>query len=482
MKFFKFQEAAPPVVPMLSRILLFLVFCAPVAVAQRPYTVVRPRERSASENITIRTKPGLPSKGVLAVVLNPIVSGQVLIKDSTGKLISTLETDKDGQAEIQLARNKIYQVEASSPGYIGAKGKSKPLQASEVIRLNLTPQFAQLGLLGLPTNAQVLIDGELKATADQTGLTQVNELKPGDHSLLVRHPEYNDYTYNLKGLEAGTTPYWQIVMTRVAKLTIQGPAGATVMIDGVLQGKIQDDGTVSFDYELKDAAEKTISVEQLGYQTWSKPELLTPGTRTIQVKLDPILTSTGVSDLFTDSLSLWNAPSTWELVTSGKDKRLRVKGSELGILKNTVYRDIQKESNFLVWLDDGKGATWAMKADKEGRNYYLFHLAGPNSTTHTPRKFYTYVVKDGGAPVAVSTPFPVLMELDQKTSYTINFEISGNQILHWITSNETGQQVELGAWTDTSLTKDKFLYGTFGFRSLAGEIFSVDEFTIAPKK
>lgn len=254
------------------------------------------------------------------------------------------------------------------------------------------------------------------------------------------------------------------------------------MIDGVLQGKIQDDGTVSFDYELKDAAEKTISVEQLGYQTWSKPELLTPGTRTIQVKLDPILTSTGVSDLFTDSLSLWNAPSTWELVTSGKDKRLRVKGSELGILKNTVYRDIQKESNFLVWLDDGKGATWAMKADKEGRNYYLFHLAGPNSTTHTPRKFYTYVVKDGGAPVAVSTPFPVLMELDQKTSYTINFEISGNQILHWITSNETGQQVELGAWTDTSLTKDKFLYGTFGFRSLAGEIFSVDEFTIAPKK
>ncbi len=74
------------------------------------------------------------------------------------------------------------------------------------------------------------------------------------------------------------------------------------------------------------------------------------------------------------------------------------------------------------------------------------------------------------------------MELDQKTSYLINIEISGDKILHWITSNETGQQVELGAWTDTTTTKDKFLYGTFGFRSLAGEVFSIDDLNIEPKK
>ena len=40
----------------------------------------------------------------------------------------------------------------------------------------------------------------------------------------------------------------------------------------------------------------------------------------------------------------------------------------------------------------------------------------------------------------------------------------------------------LGSWTDTSPTKEKFLYGTFGFRSLSGEVFSVDELTLATKK
>lgn len=460
----------------------FWVFIFSQAIfAQRKYSVEKPRERSLSESITIRTKTALPSKGVLAVVLDPVVNGQVVVKDSTGRLISKLEADKDGQAEILLARNKIYQVEASYPGYIGVSGKSKPLKANEVMRLKLVPQFAQLALSGLPVSAQVLVDGQPKATVGQDGLAIIGELQPGDHSLLIRHPEYNEYTETLKGLVAGATFNLRVPFIRVAKLMIKGPAGATVMIDGAVQGKIQNDGTVRFDYELERAADRTISVEMLGYKSWSETKKLAPGPYEIEVKLDPIVTSTGVSDGF-DSLSQWQTPATWELVAQGGNKKLRIKGTELGLLKDKVYRDIQKESNFTLWLEDGKGATWAAKADKDGRSYYLFHLAGPKSTTHTPKKFYTYIVKDGGAPVEISTPFPVLMELDQKTSYLINIEISGDKILHWITSNETGQQVELGAWTDTTTTKDKFLYGTFGFRSLAGEVFSIDDLNIEPKK
>ncbi|MGH9799575.1 MAG: hypothetical protein ACRD82_04360, partial [Blastocatellia bacterium] len=299
------------------------------------------------------------------------------------------------------------------------------------------------------------------------------------HSLLITHPEYNDYTNDLKGLVAGATFNLGISLTRVAKLTIQGPAGATVLIDGAVQGKIQSDGKVSFDYQIDRAVERTISAELLGYQTWSRAETLAPGPKTIEVRLDPIVTSTGFSDSF-DYLSLWNAPSTWELMTVGANKKLRVKGTELGLIKNQVYRDIDKESYFKLWLDDGKGATWAWRA-KDGRNYYLFHLAGPKSTAYAPRKFYTYLVKDGGEPVEVSAPFPVQVELDQKTSYTVEIEISGNNVLHWITSDETGQRIGLGSWTDTSPTKDKFLYGTFGFRSLAGEVFSVDDINLKPK-
>ena len=443
--------------------------------------VEKPRERSSAERVIIKTVPAQPSKGVLAVVLDPVVNGQVIVKDSTGRVISKLEADKDGQAEIQLARNKIYLVEANFPGFHGAKGKSRPLKTSEVIRLRLIPQFAKLVLNGLPPNAQVLIDDQPRVTADQTGVATINDLQPGDHSLIVRHPEYNDYADSLKGLEAGATVNWRILPVRVAKLTIQGTPGATVFIDGAMQGKIQPDGTVRIDYELDRAAERTISVELIGHQPWSKSELLSPGPRTIEVRLAPIVTSQGVSDTF-DSFIYWQNPSTWQLVTVGKNKKLKVQGSEPGLLKGQVYRDIDEDSSFILWLDDGKGATWVVKADPEGRNYYLFHLAGPKSTTHAPNKFYTYIVRNGADPEDVSVPFPILAELNQTASYQINIEVSGERIRHWITSSDTGEKMGLGSWTDTSPTKEKFLYGTFGFRSLSGEVFSVDELTLATKK
>ncbi len=441
-------------------------------------TIEKPRERNSGERITIRSLPVQPTKGVLAVVLDPVIKGQVVIKDATGRVLAKQEADQDGQVEFQLQRGKAYQIEASSAGYRDASGKSKPLKSNEVVRLRLIPQFAKLVLNGLPANAQVLIDEQPRGLADQTGIATVNDLKPGDHSLLVRHPDYNEHTDTLKGIAAGDIVNWRISLTRVAKLTIQGPVGAIVLIDGAVQGKINADGTVRIDYELDRAAERTIAVELTGFQTSSRKEMLTPGSRTLAFKLDPVVTSTGVTDLF-DSLAQWKAPSPWKIIGDDRSKKLRVEGPELGLLKDKIYRDIQKDSNFTVWLNDGKGATWAVRADKEGRNYYLFHLAGPKSTTHTPRRFYTYLVRDGGTPEQVGTPVPVSF-LNQKNSFTINFAVTGHAIQHWITSNETGEQIELGIWTDTTTTKDKFLYGTFGFRSLAGEIFFVENINLEP--
>lgn len=464
--------------------IILIAFSAP-AFAQREYTVVKPRERSATERVTIRTKAAQASKGILAVILQPVFPGQtVVVKDSTGKVIGKQEGIQDGQAEFQLQRGKVYQVEASHPGYLSATGKSKALKSTEIIRLRLVPQFVSFNLGGLPSGAQVFIDDKLKATVDQNGLVSIGEIEPGKHVLRISHPEYNDYKdyLNNEELEAGVeVNYSRIPLTRVAKLLIQGPAGATVLINGAVQGRIQENGSVRIDYELEQASERTISVEQLGYQTWTRTETLTPGPHTITVNLDPIVTSAGVSDFF-DSLSQWKAPATWELVTEGRNKKLRVHGKELGVLKDKTYRDILGGLNFTIWLEDGKGATWAVRVDKDGRNYYLFHLAGPNSTTHTPKRLYTYLVRDGGAPVEVSTPIPVLTDLNTKASYTINIEVAGYTVTQWITSNETGDKGDLGIWTDTTATKDKFLYGTFGFCSLAGEVFTVDDFNLEPNK
>src|SRR5262249_52476357 len=157
---------------------------------------------------------------------------------------------------------------------------------------------------------------------DKTGDVTISGLAPGNHSLVIRHPEYNDYTDTLPELAAGFEyRYGKIPLTRMAKLKIQGPAGAAILIYGAGGGKINPDGVVRIDYELEKASEHTISVELLGYHTCSKRETLSPGPRTITVKLDPIETSTGVSDFF-NNLSQWNAPSSWKIVSDDRNKKL----------------------------------------------------------------------------------------------------------------------------------------------------------------
>jgi len=463
--------------------LSLLIFCfltaTSTALAQREYTIIKPRARSATETVTVNRRASQPTKGVLAVFLDPIVAGKVVVTDTKGRVIDQADADSDGRATFELRRGQSYLVKASSPGFIGAEKKSGVLKASASLRLQLKAQFARLELPGLPKGAQIFIDDKLCATADQ-GLVVLDNLEPGPHTLLVRHPEYNDYRVALDNLEAGggaRFPPMTAILVKVAKLTIQGLPGATVLIDGAVHGKIKSDGTVQIDYELAQATEHTISVEQLGYQPWSKKELLAPGPRTINVLLDPVITSAGFSDFF-DNLSLWNAPSSWKIIPDGRNNKLEVRGEQVGALSDKTYRDFR--AVFTIWLKDGKGATWAVRADQEGRNYYLFHLAGLNSTTHIPKRFYTYLVKDGAAPVEVNTPIPLLVDLNQKDPYTIKVEVSGYAVAHYITSEQSGEENTLGAWTDTAATKDNFLYGSFGFRSLSGEVFTVDDLHIEP--
>src|SRR5262245_50411893 len=214
--------------------------------------VAKPRERSNTERVVVRTRAVLPSKGVLAVVLSQYLNAQVIIKDSSGRVLDKKDAGDQGQAEFQLQRGKVYQVEASYPGYLSASGKSTPLGLSSIVRLALVPQFASLKIPNLPTGAQVFIDDAMRATVDKTGDVIIRDLTPGDHSLAIRHPEYNDYTDTLPKVPAGVElSYAKIPLTRVAKLTIQGPAGARILIDGAVQGVINIDGAVRIDYELE---------------------------------------------------------------------------------------------------------------------------------------------------------------------------------------------------------------------------------------
>ncbi len=471
------RDAGAPVVGILVAVLLAI----PVS-AQRYYNVEKPKERSTSDTVRVRTtvRPAA-SRGILVVLVEPILPGQIVIRDAAGREVSRQEADKEnGQAEFSLPRGSAYQIEASFPGYTTNRVRSRPLTEQTFTRIRLVAESAVVKLRDLPPRAEIMIDGQLRAAADESGGAVVSGILPGRHKLRITHPEYNEYEDGFEVQEAGeVVSYPRVPMTRVARLEITGPAGATVLIEGAVMGKINADGMVRIDYELAQEAERTISVELLGYQTWSSRERLSPGPRSLSVRLDPVVTSAGVTDFF-DSLTQWKAPMDWRIVGDARNKRLEVRGAATGTLRDKIYRDLQ--ANFTVWLPEGVGATWMIKPDGEARNYYLFHISGPGAKTRTPRRFYSYIVRDGAAPIEVGTPVPLLVDLAARASYTINITVSDFTIQHSITSNETGETNDLGVWTDTTQDRNKFIFGSFGFCTLAGESFLVDDFNLEPIK
>lgn len=96
-----------------------------------------------------------------------------------------------------------------------------------------------------------------------------------------------------------------------------------------------------------------------------------------------------------------------------------------------------------------------------------------------PRRFYTYLMQDG-ALTEVTSPVMVLTKLNSKDSYTIHLTVKEFVITHDMTSNSDGEANDLGVYTDTTPTKERSLYGTFGFLSFKGEVFHVDDFTLSP--
>ncbi len=465
----------------LTAVPLLAVCVTVIGFAQRDLPIERPKQRDTSETPKIkppaRQTPNTPN---VYVFLNPIVPGQVVVKSATGKLIKQGEANQNGEASFILPRGQSYQIEATSPGYNTVSAVAKPGATPAVVRIDLNATSRILRFLNLPAGSEVLIDNkpaEVKVTAGESTVEGVTAAK---HKLVVRHAEFNEFKMDLdlSRMSIGERVTVSVNLERVAKLTIQSVAGAEVMIDGALQGRIPGSGSITIEYPINQPREHVITVEKPGYISKTLRERLTAGVRTLAVDLEPFANPEGASDGF-DNLNQWNHPPTWRPTAAANNRTLTVAGARPGFLKDKVYRDFQ--SVFTVCIPDGMGLTWLMRADAAGQNYYMFHLSGPKSTTHIPNRFYSYVVKAGAAPVEVNTPTPLVVDLNATTSFLIHVVARGYTIEHSITSNESGEKVTLGLYTDSSATKDKFLYGLFGFRSLAGETFIVDDFTIDPK-
>jgi len=457
------------------------LFAVPV-IAQRELPIEKPKERVVSDPVKPKTQVRqAPTTGLLIVLLNPIVEGKVTVKSETGKVIKEVEADNEGQAEFVLPRNKHYQVEASSPGYsTGASTTREALGAQAIIRVQLNAQSRILRLANMPANAEVIIDKAPVQTSLVGGIATVADVTPKKHSLVVRHPEYNDFSADIDMSRVGLGETATIYLTpeRAAKLTIASVPGATIMIDGSFRGRIPQTGKLDVSVPLQQASDHSVTAEMTGYQSKTVRERFSPGPRAVDLPLERIAEAVGASDGF-DDLNLWAYPPAWRTVTEANNRRLQVSGPQVGILKNKVYRDF--DAVFTFWMPDSKGVTWVLRADSTGKNYYMFHLSGPKSTNPLPNRFYTYLVRDGN-PESLNTPTPLVFDFTPNTSYTINVSVRGHRIEHSITSNESGEKVVLGQFTDTSAAKDTMLYGHFGFRALGNEVFLIDDFTIDPAK
>ena len=108
-------------------------------------------------------------------------------------------------------------------------------------------------------------------------------------------------------------------------------------------------------------------------------------------------------------------------------------------------------------------------------DYYLFYLSGPDGLY--PNRFLSYVVRGGQIDPKSQRTTNVLAELKEGQYYDVEFKAERNKITHTLVPAETGREIKLGDFVDAS---NAYPRGGFGFRTVGGERFAVDELWLRP--
>jgi hypothetical protein len=194
----------------------------------------------------------------------------------------------------------------------------------------------------------------------------------------------------------------------------------------------------------------------------------------VDAKLVPLPTSAEWNDDFDLNLNKWAVAATGG-VSAKAGKLMVAKAPGLAVPKGVTQRNFVMA--FYLRLDNGNGAAWAVRV-KDTNNYYLFYLSGPGGLT--PGRFNTYIVKDGQfVPTNPVSSVPVITALSARAEYHVEVEGKGNVITHTLTPASTGRPEPLGVFQDPNST---FMYGGVGFRTVAGEAFSVDDLYVQPPR
>jgi hypothetical protein len=175
------------------------------------------------------------------------------------------------------------------------------------------------------------------------------------------------------------------------------------------------------------------------------------------------------------NLNKWPAAHPGWTIEGDKNKEQLVveKHPQLGCATGIVYGDF--EMSFDLKLLNNGGATWALRADRSGNNYYLFHLSG--SGTQHPNRFFSYIVRDGKIDPKSERSNVLIDELKEGQQYYIEIKAEKTKITHILKPAATGIEMKLHEFVDP---KNEFPRGGVCFRTFGDEKFSIDNFLSYP--
>ena len=459
------------------RAVLILFVCLAFAssgYSQRTYPGESPKSSTGAKPVrppvTRGSKKAVTrANGVLFVLTKPATS-KVIIKSLQGNTIQA-GMSQQGEYRIELSPGR-YRIEVSADKYSSIFQEAEVKRAEpEYIQVELAPNTGsiQIGMGGIPPDANILIDGqEPKSVVKKPGnQIQINDISVGPHTLRITHPSITPYEEKVEvqgGIPVPVTP-----MYREANVTflVKSEPGATIFIDDNLEGRIGERGELRIAEKYK-PGRHTIRAEKESFEPEQKSADYGVGEAVVDVKLNRVKTSPEFSDYFQEGAAFWDAPKVW-VIERG---RMYVRPPDAGFIRDKLYDNFKMV--FDISFTNNKGAVWIVRA-RDKKNYYLFQLTGP--TASSPRLFRSYIYKDGQATLLKSDT--VVDDLSRPNDqFTITIEAKGSTITHYFQARSAPKAE--GAQLLSSVQDSTYSYGAIGFASKDGEEFLVRSVTIIP--
>jgi hypothetical protein len=459
-------------------LIAFAFTCQAMAQRTQP-DVARPRQDRPEVEVRPARRPPPPprrnpkgptmakdrSNGVLFVITNPPSAG-ILIKNKKGETVKQARAE-DGEFRTELpGGNYLVEVNSSDLAPFSNWVALKP-GGIRVVTADLAVNTGSIIIGLVETDAAIFVDGvQVKEWKKSENMVEIGDVLQGKHVLRITHPAIMPYEKEIEVQASSSTIVMPRFMPAAAVLAVKSNPGVAVYIDGEFLGNTSSEGILKI--SALRVGEHELKLWKDGYEEQRERLKVQPGASVIERDLKLKKIYAGFADFFMDGGSSWSLPKSWE-VMSGK---MLVRGPELGLVSNRVYKDFKLE--FDISLRNGTGAVWVIRVRDEN-NYYVFQLSGQKATA--PNTFRSYVCRDGKLQLLNTTK--VVEDLSQPgDSFHIVVEAKGSEIRHFIetVSNPSDKGIHLlNVLVDSSIS-----YGKVGFSTKENEEFIVYSFVAEP--